>query len=175
MSSQRSHWRAPSTSLDVIAEGNVNITESAEQLPTPRGTPQPELQSTAPVVSDSLYSTMDIAMDSNNSGAPRARTAASGNPLFTVMDRSGIFNMEVIFCVCPDGGDTEEQLLWASLFPATFKQIETLFTHAVLEDFLTDNLECKTTAQQYYSKLQIMTSKMFPNNVPVGTIAFPYA
>ncbi|KAF8259485.1 hypothetical protein EI94DRAFT_1615775, partial [Lactarius quietus] len=57
-------------------------------------------------------------------------------------------------------------LLQARLFPATFKQIETLFTHSVLEDFLTDNLECKTTAQQYYSKLQSMTSKMFPNNVP---------
>jgi hypothetical protein len=37
----------------------------------------------------------------------------------------------------------------------------------VLEDFLIDNLECKTTAQQYYSKLQCMTSKMIPNSVPV--------
>ncbi|KAF8257714.1 hypothetical protein EI94DRAFT_1552995, partial [Lactarius quietus] len=83
--------------------------------------------------------------------------AASGNPLFTVVDRSGVFNMEVVFCVCSNGGDTDEQLLQAMLFPATFKQIETLFTHSVLEDFLTDNLECKTTAQQYYSKLQSMT------------------
>ncbi|KAF8261054.1 hypothetical protein EI94DRAFT_1608583 [Lactarius quietus] len=119
-----------------------------------------------PVVSDTLYSTIDITMESNNTGANRTRTAASGNPLFTVIDRSGIFNMEVVFCVCSDGGDTDEQLLRARLFPATFKQIETLFTHSVLEDFLTDNLECKTTAQQYYSKLQSMTSKMFPNNVP---------
>ncbi|KAF8256471.1 hypothetical protein EI94DRAFT_1646193 [Lactarius quietus] len=119
-----------------------------------------------PVVSDSLYSTMDITMESNNTGANRIRTAASGNPLFTVVDRSGVFNMEVVFCVCSDGGDTDEQLLQARLLPATFKQIETLFSHSVLEDFLTDNLECKTTAQQYYSKLQSMTSKMFPNNVP---------
>jgi hypothetical protein len=38
----------------------------------------------------------------------------------------------------------------------------------VLDDFLTDNLECKTTAQQYYSKLQSTTNRMFPDNVPVS-------
>ncbi|KAF8260522.1 hypothetical protein EI94DRAFT_1773684 [Lactarius quietus] len=74
--------------------------------------------------------------------------------------------MELIFCVCSHGGDKDVQLLRSGLFPATFKQIKTLFTFSVLEDFLTDNLECKTTAQQYYSKLQIMTNRIFPNNVP---------
>jgi hypothetical protein len=81
--------------------------------------------------------------------------------------------MEILLCVCPDGGDTCTQLLRSGLFPATFKQIETLFTVSVLEDFLTDNLECKTTAQQYYSKLQIITNKMFPNNVPVCLSSIP--
>ncbi|KAH9162546.1 hypothetical protein EDB89DRAFT_1860727, partial [Lactarius sanguifluus] len=93
------------------------------------------------------------------------RTADSGNPLFTVVDRSGIFDMEIVFCICSGLDNTGEQLLQAGLFPSTFKQIETLFTFSVLEDFITDNLECKTIAQQYYSKLQSMTSKMFPNNV----------
>ncbi|KAF8262043.1 hypothetical protein EI94DRAFT_1809409 [Lactarius quietus] len=74
--------------------------------------------------------------------------------------------MEVVFCIGSNGGDRDAQLLQSGLFLATFKQIETLFTFPVLEDFLTDNLECKTTAQQYYSKLQMMTNKMFPNNVP---------
>ncbi|KAI9446974.1 hypothetical protein BJY52DRAFT_1102139, partial [Lactarius psammicola] len=53
------------------------------------------------------------------------------------------------------------------LFPSTFKQIENIFTFAVLDNFLTNNLECKTTAQQYYLKLQSMTSAMFPDHVPV--------
>jgi hypothetical protein len=85
----------------------------------------------------------------------------------TIVDCQGVFEMEVLFCACPDGRSRDVQLLRAGLFSATFKQIETLFTFAVLDDFLTDNLECKTTAQQYYSKLQSMTSDMFPNNVPV--------
>ncbi|KAN0134638.1 hypothetical protein V8E53_007423 [Lactarius tabidus] len=101
-------------------------------------------------------------------GAPCPKTVEvsnSGNPLFTVVDWSSVIDLEIIFCVCSDGGDRQAQLLRSGLFPATFKQIETLFTVSVLDDFLIDNLECKTTAQQYYSKLQLITNKMFPNNV----------
>jgi CxC2 like cysteine cluster associated with KDZ transposases len=135
--------------------------EDFDQLPTPRDTPQRDMPS------DSLFSITDMPIDSNDTNVPRTRTADSGNPLFTIVDRSGIFNIEIIFCVCPDGGKEDAQLIQSGLFPATFKQIETVFTHTVLDDFLRDNLECKTTAQQYYSKLQMMTSKMFPNTIPV--------
>ncbi|KAN0134080.1 hypothetical protein V8E53_008085, partial [Lactarius tabidus] len=134
-------------------------------LPTPRETPQPEEPPLEPVVSDTHFSRVDHDSDDSSSG--RTRTATLGNPVFTVVDWYGVFDMEILLCVCPDGGDTCTQLLQSGLFPATFKQIETLFTVSVLEDFLTDNLECKTTVQQYYSKLQIITNKMFPNNVPV--------
>ncbi|KAN0124687.1 hypothetical protein V8E53_002258 [Lactarius tabidus] len=140
--------------------------EDADQLPTPRETPQPESRPSGPMFSDTLFALSDVPMQSIEAGAARTRTAGSGNPLFTVVDRGGIFAMEVVFCVCSDGGKEDAQLLRAGLFPATFKQVETVFTVTVLEDFLRDNLECKTTAQQYYSKLQIMTSKMFPNDVP---------
>jgi hypothetical protein len=169
MSIRKSHstGRARSASLQVVPEDISEAMEISPQLPTPQETPQPESQPLEPVLSDSLFSIADMTMESNDSGVGRARTAKSGNPLFTVVDRSGIFDMELIFCVCSDGGNIDAQLLQAGLFPATFKQIETLFTVSVLEDFLTDNLECKTTAQQYYSKLQIMTSKMFPNRIPV--------
>ena len=116
---------------------------------------------------------MDQEGIDKNSG--RTRTAASRNPLFTVVDRTGVFDMEVLFCVCSNSGENDAQLLQSGLFPATFKQIETLFTVPVLDDFLIDNLECKTTAQQYYSKLQLMTNKMFPNNVPVCISSFIHA
>jgi hypothetical protein len=101
----------------------------------------------------------------------RVRTGRSGNPLMTIVDSRGIFDMEVLFCACSDSQSRDEQLLRAGLFAATFKQIETLFTFSILDDFLTDNLECKTTAQQYYSKLQSMTSSMFPDHVPVSCTA----
>jgi len=144
--------------------------DTSAQLPTPRDTPQPEPQSSDPVASDSLFAVMDI--DANDTGTGRTRTAASGNSLFTVVDSSGVYDMEVIFCVCSHGSTMDAQLLQSGLFPATFKQIETLFTVSVLDDFLIDNLECKTTAQQYHSKLQIMMNRMFPNNVPVCISVF---
>ncbi|KAI9434614.1 hypothetical protein H4582DRAFT_1818472 [Lactarius indigo] len=131
-------------------------------MPCPR---TPEGPSTNPDISDRLFDSLDMSLDSNDSDSSRVRTADSGNPLFTVVDRSGIFDMEVVFCICPGMDNIGEQLLQSGLFPSTFRQIETLFTFTVLEDFILDNLECKTTAQQYYSKLQSMTSKMFPNNV----------
>jgi CxC2 like cysteine cluster associated with KDZ transposases len=87
--------------------------------------------------------------------------------MLTVVDRSGVFEVEMVFCVCSDKDNKDEQLLQSGLFPATFKSIKTLFTFGVLDDFLRDNLECKTTAQQYYSKLQSSTSKMFSYLVPV--------
>ncbi|KAH9068018.1 hypothetical protein EDB83DRAFT_2223119 [Lactarius deliciosus] len=90
----------------------------------------------------------------------------SGNQMLTIVDRSGIFEMEAVFCVCSEMDNQDEQLLRSGLFPATFKQIRTLLTFSVLDDFLNDNIECKTTAQQYYSKLQSLTSRMFPSLVP---------
>ncbi|KAH8979996.1 hypothetical protein EDB86DRAFT_2835619 [Lactarius hatsudake] len=93
-------------------------------------------------------------------------TAQSGNPLITMVNQTGVFEMEVLFCVCPNAGTNDEQLLQAGIFPSTFRHIETAFTFSVLDDFLANNLECKTTAQQYYSKLQSITNQMFPDNVP---------
>ncbi|KAH9019846.1 hypothetical protein EDB84DRAFT_1441986 [Lactarius hengduanensis] len=159
-----SQRRSRSASLASIPEV-LDSSDSAGQLPTPRETPQPEGPLTNPEISDGLFNSLDMYLESNDNDASRVRTADSGNPLFTVVDRGGIFDMEIVFCACSGTDNMGEQLLRAGLFPSTFKQIETLFKFSVLEDFITDNLECKTTAQQYYSKLQSMTSKMFPNKV----------
>jgi hypothetical protein len=140
---------------------------SADQLPTPRETPQPEDTYTAPTISDSLFNHLDDVLDNGYADAHRSRTGRSGNPLLTVVDCQGVFTMEVLFCACSDRRSKEEQLLGTCLFPATFKQIETVFSFSVLDNFLVDNLECKTTAQQYFSKLQSMTSTMFPDYIQV--------
>ncbi|KAF8266187.1 hypothetical protein EI94DRAFT_1772183 [Lactarius quietus] len=108
-------------------------------------------------------------MSTNNSGdnSPNwTYTAPSRNMMLTIVDQNGVFKHEVIFCICSKDDIKDELLLHGGLFPATFKSIKTVFTFSVLDDFLRDNLECKTTAQQYYSKLQSTTSKMFPNLIP---------
>ncbi|KAN0141876.1 hypothetical protein V8E53_000338 [Lactarius tabidus] len=77
----------------------------------------------------------------------------------------GVFTMEILFCACSDSESKDTQLLWMCLFPSTYKQIETAFSFSALDNFLVDNLECKTNAQQYFSKLQSITSTMFPDYV----------
>ena len=107
-------------------------------------------------------------MDHFTKSSHRVRTAKSGNPLITIVRQSGIFAMEILYCACVNAADYNKQLMNAGLFPSTYEQIETAFTFSVLDDFLTDNLECKTTAQQYYSKLQSITNRLFPDSVPVS-------
>jgi CxC2 like cysteine cluster associated with KDZ transposases len=60
------------------------------------------------------------------------------------------------------------QLMAAGLYPATFHNPKTAFTFRVLEDFHLDNLECKTTPSQFFSRLRRLTNDEFPNTVPVG-------
>ena len=125
------------------------------------------------MISDSLFDNLETYTDSAEHLPIKSYTAPSGNPMLTIIDRNGVFDFEVVFCVCcgsTTDDHNDEQLLRSGLFPATFKSIKTVFTFSVLDDFLKDNLECKTTAQQYYSKLQSTTSKMFPNRVPVCCI-----
>ncbi|KAH8987551.1 hypothetical protein EDB86DRAFT_2832248 [Lactarius hatsudake] len=123
--------------------------------------------STAPIILDTLFDHPDIPLDPVDMFPDQVQREPSGNQMLTIVDRSGIFEMEAVFCVCSETDNQDEQLLQSGFFPATFKQIRTLFTFSVLDDFLNDNLECKTTAQQYYSKLQSLTSRMFPSLVPL--------
>ena len=130
-------------------------------------TPPPSLHNSKDIqgLSTTLFEPL---MDHPTKGSHRVCTAKSGNPHITVVHNSGIFDMEILYCICTNAVEKDEQLMNAGLFPSSFKQIDTAFTFTVLDDFLMDNLECKTTAQQYYSKLQSLTNRMFPDSVPVS-------
>ncbi|KAF8261851.1 hypothetical protein EI94DRAFT_1604708 [Lactarius quietus] len=117
-------------------------------------------------LSDPLFGHADPLIDTLPGNSKRLRTAALGNLLLNVVHQSGVFNMEVLYCICPNAGEKDKQLFQSGMFPSSFKQIETAFTFSALEEFLTDNLECKTMAQQYFSKLQGITNRMFPHTVP---------
>ena len=118
-------------------------------------------------ISDQLFDTAEPMFKEAEMNSNRTRTSKSGNPLLKVVNQTGIFDMEILLCICVNKPLMDQQLLQAGLFPSSFKQTETAFTFSVLDDFLIDNLECKTTAQQYYSKLQMITNRMFPDSVPV--------
>ncbi|KAH9928247.1 hypothetical protein B0H21DRAFT_712169 [Amylocystis lapponica] len=53
-----------------------------------------------------------------------------------------------------------------ALYPASHRRIKSCFTFRVLDDFLLDNLECKTSALNFYSKLRRTTNSTFPDQVP---------
>jgi CxC2 like cysteine cluster associated with KDZ transposases len=107
---------------------------------------------------------LQFVFGSSNPG----RTDKDGNPIITVVDRSGVHEIGVNWCSCPDAPEHDMQLMMAGLFPATFRNPKTAFTFRVLEDFHLDNLECKTTPSQFFSRLRRLTNDEFPNTVPVG-------
>ncbi|KAG2139258.1 hypothetical protein DEU56DRAFT_755571 [Suillus clintonianus] len=84
----------------------------------------------------------------------------------TVVDRTGIHSLMIRFCRCTDAMTADKQLFETGLFPASFTSPKTAFTFEVLDDFLLDNLECGTSAMNYYSKLRRVTSSVFPHLVP---------
>jgi CxC2 like cysteine cluster associated with KDZ transposases len=91
-----------------------------------------------------------------------------GNPIITIVDRSGVHEIGVCWCCCSGAPERDAQLMMAGLFPATFHNPKTAFTFRVLEEYHLDNLECKTTPSQFFSRLRRLTNDEFPNTVPVG-------
>jgi hypothetical protein len=109
---------------------------------------------------------VQFAFGSSNLG----RSDNYGNPIITVIDRSGVHEIGVSWCRCPEAPERDMQLMMAGLFPATFHNPKTAFTFRVLEDFHLDNLECKTTPSQFFSRLRRFTNDEFPNTVPVRLV-----
>lgn len=88
------------------------------------------------------------------------------NPFIVIVDSSGIHHLPIISCSC--GGPVERltDAMAVGLLPSSFKDIRTVFTIGCLEDFRLANLECKTSAYQYYQKLRRRTNTGNPTSVP---------
>jgi hypothetical protein len=87
----------------------------------------------------------------------------------TIVDKSGVHSLVIKECCCAGALNYHLQLFEMGLFPSSFARPRTAFTFAVLDDFLLDNLECGTSAMNYYSKLRHLTSSMLPMSVPVSS------
>ena len=120
-----------------------------------------------PGISDVLFDFTEPSLDQSAQQSRRTCTSPSENPLLTAVHHTGVFDLEVLYCISPNAAEMDEQLLHTQMFPSSFINTETVFTTSVLDEFLMDNLECKTTAQQYFSTLQSITNQMFPDTVLV--------
>ena len=98
-------------------------------------------------------------------------TDSTRSPYVVIVDTSSIHHLLISFCRCLGHKPDDEQMLDMGFFPMSFKNVKTVFTFKVLDDFQLDNLEAKTTAYQFYLKLWRVTSLAFPHLVPVLCLA----
>ncbi|KAG2109049.1 uncharacterized protein F5147DRAFT_652614 [Suillus discolor] len=84
----------------------------------------------------------------------------------TIVHSSGVFTHNVLWCHCQGSDPQHLQLLRAQLFPASSTRPRTVFTFEVLDHFLIDALECKTSARSFFEKLTRLTNNAFPDTVP---------
>ncbi|TFK59126.1 hypothetical protein BDN72DRAFT_781179 [Pluteus cervinus] len=91
---------------------------------------------------------------------------AVGNPILIVVDVSGAHRLPVRYCRCSNAEEQEFQLLRMGLFPTSYQEVKTIFTFAVLDDYLIDNQECKTSGYHYFAKVKRRTSSAFPHRTP---------
>jgi len=85
-----------------------------------------------------------------------------------LVDASGLISLPTIWCTCEAAAERklDEGLLDLQLFPVSYNKIKTVFTFRCLDDYRLSNLECKTTAYQYYQKLRRLTNPALPQSVP---------
>jgi hypothetical protein len=84
-----------------------------------------------------------------------------------IFDSSGLISLPVIWCRCAASDQTQDEMLIdLQLLPASYEKIRTVFTFRCLDDYRLSNLECKTTAYQYFQRLKRLTNPAFPNSVP---------
>lgn len=87
-------------------------------------------------------------------------------PHLLIVDASGLFSLPAIYCSCDNSGEPDHLLLDLGLFASSYINIKTVFTFGCLDDYRLSNLDCKTTAYQYYQKLRRSTNPAFPHAVP---------
>ncbi|KAG1814166.1 hypothetical protein DFJ58DRAFT_740006 [Suillus subalutaceus] len=116
-----------------------------------------------PEVTDDWYDTDD---EGDNFAEGQWVPLVNDSRTTMVVDTSGVHSLMIRFCQCASALGPNMQLFEIGLFPASFTSPKTAFTFAVLDDFLLDNLECGTSAMNYYSKLRRITSSVFPHLVP---------
>jgi len=89
---------------------------------------------------------------------------------FTIVHSTGIFIHHLKWCRCSDSKleDRHLQLLRSGILPSSIVKPKTAFTFDVLDNFLIDALECKTSARSFYQKLCRLSNNAFPDSLPVS-------
>ncbi|KAH6867699.1 hypothetical protein BKA70DRAFT_1379996 [Coprinopsis sp. MPI-PUGE-AT-0042] len=99
-------------------------------------------------------------------GAKPEGCFVQGLRVLVVVHTNGIHHLPCQFCECDGHPDEDVQLLCMGFYPASHKEVRTVFTFALLDQHLLENLECYTSSMHFYSKLRRLTNKIFPKKTP---------
>lgn len=138
------HGGAPCLSADVDADVDADISEDEEEA----------------------WEDADLA------DMPAHLKRPANRNYITIVDTSGIHFCNLSYCTCAGAPEKHVQLFRAQLFAPSTIRPQTAFTFRVLDDFLRDNVECGTSALNYFTKLRRITSNAFPHMVPVCRCLF---
>ena len=105
---------------------------------------------------------------SNLADRPQPTNYSQRETIMTIIHTTGIHQLCVSWCRCPHANRRDIQLLRMGLYPLSYENPKTAFTFLALDDFLIENLECKTSASNYYSKLRRITLSTNPQSVSVS-------
>lgn len=83
---------------------------------------------------------------------------AMANDYVRIVHTNGIHYIPLVICDCQGVISRDKDLMYARLVPTSFVRYRTLFTTAVLDHYRMTNLECKSSAFQYWQTLSRMTS-----------------
>ncbi|EFI26719.1 hypothetical protein CC1G_15640 [Coprinopsis cinerea okayama7 len=92
-----------------------------------------------------------------------------GNRVLVFVHTNGVHHLPVHFCLCDNAPGEEFQLLSFGFYPATSRNVRTVFTFPLLDDYLLQTLECFTSTHHFFTKLRRITNEPFPATVPDRT------
>ena len=104
----------------------------------------------------------DEELEDNANPALAATTLGT---LRRVVHTNGIHHIGMVSCQCHGKEILPLDLSATQLLPASLKNIKTIFTTQVLDQFRLCNLELKASAYQYYQLLRRLTKPMAPDEV----------
>jgi hypothetical protein len=104
---------------------------------------------------------------------PNDQHRDADDPVLVIVHSTGVFQHTVRWCTCSSAPKHHIQLLRSGLFPASMRLPRTAFTFDVLDHFYIDSMECKTSANSFFTKLRRLTNSAFPDLAQVWSFIIP--
>lgn len=87
----------------------------------------------------------------------------------TAIDVTGAYKAKFVFCECDSAPEKWMQLLDMSYFPATTKSPSTVFTFEVMDAYILQKLNSRTTPRAFMSTICRKTDNLFPQDIKVNS------